>query len=421
MSRNILQIHKPKVEESVKSNRSGKVILTSHQEHVLALLIKNNRLLAVHPLDNTSKVGAVYIGKVKNVVKNLNACFVEIANGELCFLPFKEAEQPILLNRAYDGRIVQGDELLVQIQRDAIKTKQAALTCKITLQSEHFVFALGNTRVGISAKLSKELKYDINEALKAQGIMDEQGGLLQSQTVPPYGCVIRTEGGTLFLQDKDTFVEIFSRQQADFVHLFEIAMHRTCFSCVQAPQKPYEAILNYFRPNEYEEVITDLPEAYTSLQEHSINVRLYEDKDFSLWKLYGLENKLQEALSKTVWLKSGANLVIEQTECLTTIDVNSGKMIKGSQNDEAIWKINEEAAREAALQIRLRNLSGIIIIDFINMKDKTAEEKLLTYMRELTASDNISVKVVDITPLGLMELTRKKMNPSLKEQLKQLS
>lgn len=417
MSRNILQTHKPYEENPLNRTIEGKVILTALKGCELALLLKNNRLLAAHPLDNTSKVGAIYIGKVKNVVKNLNACFVEIADGELCFLPFSEVQQPFMLNRTYDGRILQGDELLVQVLRDALKTKQAAVTCNIALQGNHFVFEVGNTKSGISAKLSKEVRQNISVALQEQGITDEQGCLMQTPTLPAYGCVVRTEAGALFAKDRDAFFEAFQAQQAAFVQLFENARHRVCFSCIQAPKKPYEAILSHFRPIEYEEVLTDLPEAYTSLQGHVENLRLYEDADFPLTKLYGLDTKLQEALSKTVWLKSGANLVIEQTECLTTIDVNSSKMIKGTANEEAIWKINEEAAKEAALQIRLRNLSGIIIIDFINMKDKEAEERLITLMKELTASDNIPVHVVDITPLGLMELTRKKVNPSLKEQL----
>ena len=233
--------------------------------------------------------------------------------------------------------------------------------------------------------------------------------------------MIRTLTAELLEQDTTVFIDNFYKQQNAFLHLFEIARHRTCFSCIQAPKMPYEAILSYFSITDYEEVVTDLNEAYTSLQGYlaNNNLRLYEDKELSLVKLYALENKLKDALSKTVWLKSGAYLVIEQTECLTTIDVNSGKMIQGSQNAEAVWRINEEAAREAALQIRLRNLSGIIIIDFINMKDKTAEESLIKYMKELTSVDK-TITVVDITPLGLMELTRKKSRASLKEQLKQI-
>ena len=417
MSRTIFQTHKPYEENPLQTTNAGKVILTSIKGRELALLLRNNRLLAVQPLDNTSKVGAIYIGKVKNVLKNLEACFVEIADGELCFLPFGEAQQPLMLNRAYDGRILQGDELVVQVQRDALKTKQAAVTCQITRQGEYFVFALGSSKAGISAKLSKDVKTSIRNTLKKQAWTDEQDCLYQTENLPSYGCVIRTEAGKLFTEDEEAFFKELTTAKAEFVQLLENARYRTCFTCLQAPQKPYEAVLQQFGTQEYEEILTDLPTAYTSLQNHTANIRLYEDTAFSLEKLYALETKLQEALSKTVWLKSGANLVIEQTECLTTIDVNSGKMIKGTQNEEAVWKINEEAAMEAALQIRLRNLSGIIIIDFINMKDAAAEEKLIALMKELTINDKITTTVVDITPLGLMELTRKKVQPSLWEQL----
>ena len=421
MSRNILQTHKPYEELQQNSASNGKLILTDCMGLKLAFLFKNNRLLEVLPLDTSSKIGAIYIGKVKNVVKNLNACFVEIANGELCFLPFGEAKHPFIINRSFDGRILQGDELLVQVSRDAQKTKQAAVTCNITLQNDYFVFSVGNTKAGISTKLTKEQRSTIENILQKECLADEKCLLIQQENFPAYGCVIRTLTAELLEQDTTVFIDNFYKQQNAFLHLFEIARHRTCFSCIQAPKMPYEAILSYFSITDYEEVVTDLNEAYTSLQGYlaNNNLRLYEDKELSLVKLYALENKLKDALSKTVWLKSGAYLVIEQTECLTTIDVNSGKMIQGSQNAEAVWRINEEAAREAALQIRLRNLSGIIIIDFINMKDKTAEESLIKYMKELTSVDK-TITVVDITPLGLMELTRKKSRASLKEQLKQI-
>ena len=162
-------------------------------------------------------------------------------------------------------------------------------------------------------------------------------------------------------------------------------------------------------------MITDLNEAYTSLQGHCENIRYYDD-DFSLSKLYGLNSKIDEAFSKKVWLPSGGYLVIEQTECLTTIDVNSGKMIKGNNKETSISKLNEEAALEAYIQIRLRNLSGIIIIDFVNMESKDEEEKLIDMMKGLAKTDPVYTSVIDITPLGLMEITRKKVYKSLKEQ-----
>lgn len=417
MSRKIMQLHEGKKEAYLRETVSDKLVITAYKGRELGLLFKKNRLVEVHTLDNSSKIGAIYIGKVKNVVKNLNACFVEIADGELCFLPLGDAKQPMLLNRSFDGRILQGDELLVQVQRDALKTKQAALTCNITLQSELFVFETGSTKVGISNKLSAELKNKLRECLLQQGVTDDAGYLRQKEGLPEYGCVVRTEAGKLFADNVDAFLQEFEKAETEFAQLLDSAKYRTCFSCIKAPKKPYEAILSKVHTNDYVEVITDLPEAYTSLQGYVDNIRCYEDADFSLEKLYTIETKLQEALAKNVWLKSGAYLVIEQTECLTTIDVNSGKMIQGTDKEEAILKINEEAAKEAALQIRLRNLSGIIIIDFINMKDSAEEERLLFLMKELVATDGGLTKVVDITPLGLMELTRKKVCPSLKEQL----
>ena len=417
MSRNIMQLHEPNKDNPFKKATEAKLILTKYKEKEVALFLKNNRLLELRVLDNSSQIGAIYIGKVKNIVKNLNACFVEIAEGVLCFLPFDAARQPILLNRSYDGRILQGDELLVQVQRDAMKTKQAALTCEISLSNEFFVFALGNPKIGISNKLSKEQKESLKSFFLKNNYMNENGLLNQKSKSISYGCVIRTEGGKQFSEDEEKFQKEFCALEGEFVALLENAKYKTCFSCLKPPKTPYEAILHEMCTGERYEVITDLPEAYTALQGTMSNIRLYDDQELSLLKLYSLESKIQEALGKTIWLKSGAYLVIEQTECLNTIDVNSGKMIRGTENEEAIWKINEEAAKEAALQISLRNLSGIIIIDFINMKDKAQEEKLLLLMKELVAKHNTLTKVVDITPLGLMELTRKKIGPSLKEQL----
>ena len=150
------------------------------------------------------------------------------------------------------------------------------------------------------------------------------------------------------------------------------------------------------------------------------NLEFYEDSNYPLEKLAGIKTKLDKALSKRVWLKSGGNLVIEPTEALTVIDVNTGKAIEGKRNKETtFFKVNCEAAKEAARQIRLRNLSGIIIIDFINMKNSDNNLALLHSLREWTADDPVTTKVIDMTPLGLVEITRKKIHMPLSEQLKE--
>lgn len=141
----------------------------------------------------------------------------------------------------------------------------------------------------------------------------------------------------------------------------------------------------------------------------------------SLSKLYSLETKMKEALSERVWLKSGSYLIIQPTEALTVIDVNSGKYESNKRREEYFLTLNQEAAREIALQLRLRNLSGIIVIDFINLTEETSRQILLQTLKDEVKKDKMPVTVVDITPLGLVEITRKKENMPLLEQYRRFS
>ena len=200
------------------------------------------------------------------------------------------------------------------------------------------------------------------------------------------------------------------------------AEHKSAFTVLRPLQDPArKALKEIMRPVEYEEIVTDLPEVFESLKDYANSVqkpiRLYEDQNFGLDKLYGLKTKVQEALAQKVWLKSGGNLVFTQTEALMVVDVNSGKFepSKGMSREEFIISVNKEAARELALQLRLRNLSGMILVDFLNLEAEEEKDELLAYMKECTAEDVSPVRVIDITPLGIMELTRKKLWAPLQE------
>ena len=345
MSRTIM-VHKAdmKKDKEMRNTANGKLIFTEYQGKKCALLISDNRLITASFYGKRgSKIGGIFIGKVKNAVKNLDAYFVEIAGGEICFLPAKEAKSPQILNRTYDGRILESDEVLVQVTKDAHKTKQASITCNIKCEN------------------------------------------------------------------LDT--------------LLQTAAHRTCFTCLQSPKPEWQRILDTLvSEEEYAEIITDDKELFEEMlkQKEAIfkNIRLYEDKQFTLAKLYSVESKMDTALNARIWLKSGAYLVIEQTEALTVIDVNSGKYDAKKASDEMFYQINREAAVEIALQLRLRNLSGIIIVDFINMKSKELQRELLEALRELVKYDKQLTKVIDMTPIGLVEITRKKGNKTLEEQFK---
>lgn len=170
------------------------------------------------------------------------------------------------------------------------------------------------------------------------------------------------------------------------------------------------------------EIITDQESLYEQIKDYchkngiDIPLRLYRDDLLSLSKLYSIESRLSAALESRVWLKSGGYLVIEPTEALTAIDVNSGKYDADREARETYLRINLEAAKEVALQLRLRNLSGIIIVDFINMQSWEDRKTLLDYLKRLTTQDRVQTKVIDMTPLGLVEITRKKIDKPLKEQ-----
>lgn len=395
-----------------------KLLFTTCLEKKIAALMDENRLTGLFVLEQKeqSKVGAVYIGKVKNVVKNIGACFVEIENGEICFLSLKEAESAYLLNRPSDGRILQEDELLVQVQRDAIKTKQAGLTAKINLSTDYFAFSLGSPKLGVSSKLSKELKEGLKALLKAHDIIDCDDTLIRREDMPSYGLVLRTASIDL-LEELGTegYIKELSKAHENFIDLVSRAKYQTCFTCLLPPPSVFSKALAYFRGTSYDEVVTDDKEAFEVLSDID-NVRLYEDPLLPLPKLYSLETKVKDALSINVWLGSGASLVIEQTESMNVIDVNSGKFDRKTASEDSIYRINREAAREIALQIRLRNLTGIIIIDFINMKSKEDNERILQDLRRYVADDPVATQVVDMTSLGLVEITRQRGYKSLKEQ-----
>lgn len=422
----------PDEECSLRDTGSGKLLLTRFQGKQGAFLIQNDRMTAAS-FPERSKIGSIYIARVRDVVRNINACFVEIAKGEICFLSLKDAEFPLLVNRTADGRILEGDELLVEVIRDAQKTKQTAVSARISLSNDYFALAFGSPRTGFSAKLTGEQKKLLAERLTEEKILVD-GTLTprvsevvwENCNLPPLGIIVRTRAAeTLKEESGGKLAESFQSLIRDLGLLVRNAFHRTCFSCLREPDYLMSGILNTMTsPDEYEEIVTDDKDTYAWLlsytEEHMPEkpVRLYEDPMISLSSLYSLGSRLSAALGERVWLKSGGYLIIQPTEALTVIDVNSGKYeAHNKARDEAAFRINREAAEEISLQLRLRNLSGIIIVDFINMESQNYRRELITLMDRLVKKDRVKTAVIDMTSLGLIEMTRKKIMRPLREQL----
>lgn len=372
--------------------------------------------------DDDYGIGGIYVGRVKKIAASLNAAFVEIAPGMECYLAFKDADDPIFVKKINAPRLVQGDELVVQIQREAIKMKPAALTTNINLTGQYLVLTSQKHHIGVSAKLKEKdrerLKFALNQIWKGD-----------------CGIIVRTAAANA---TEDLLTQEYNMLYEQLCEIKKNAPYRTCFSCLKAPVPEYETFVREHSGGQKDtEVVTDILEVFEHLRLESETdtvkfgkaryapksciggggIRLYTDETLSLASLYSLLKHVDELLSEKVWMKSGGFLVIQHTEAMTVIDVNSGKSLSKKQAEEQRLKINLEAAKEISRQIRLRNLSGIIIIDFIDLDDPDNRSLLLKELKSYVKTDPIQTNVVDMTRLQLAEVTRKKVRKSLKEQL----
>lgn len=392
--------------------QNGKILILKLQGRRLSLLINGNQILSARAQNDTAAaVGDICIGKVQSISPNINAAFIDLGEKYLTFLPITEAASAFVLNRKPDGRLKAGDEVLVQIAKEPMKTKRASVTTGLSLPGQYVVVGLkpkgAKDGIQVSAKLdaSRQAYFRASQKLK--------------ELSAHFRLIVRTNAGTL-----DSEEPLLAEAQSltdTLTHILKIASSRTCYSCLYRNKPDYVSFVENAYRNEYEEVITDLPEVYDTLskpcKEAAIPLRLYEDSLLPLYKLYAVEQRLQELTDKKVWLKSGGYLVIEPTEALISIDVNTGKCESGKDKEETFYRINREAAEMIAVHLRARNLSGMILVDFINLKSRERETALLEYMRTLLKKDPIPARALDMTALGLMELTRKKVAPSLAEQL----
>ena len=383
---------------------NANIVITEYKNRICALGFKQNQLEELYVDTQESMLNSIYIAKVKNISKNINAAFVELFDGQMAFLPLDDTLNcPFIASS--DGKLREGDEIPVQIIKEAVKTKDPVVTTKLSVSGAYCVVSLDKRKGGFqfSKKLSAMKKEAIKEALNDFVLPDD------------YAVVIRT--GAEQLSDNDVLKSELTPLISMMDDIVLKAKTRTCFSLIYQGNPSYIEYLHHIADLVYEEVVTDLPAVYEALQasyKGTMPIRFYNDT-FPLSKLYSIESKTEELFARKVNLKSGANLIIEYTEAMTVIDVNTAKCITKKDKDSVIYKINLEAAQEIARQLKLRNLSGIIIVDFINMENEQYQAELIQELKKLLKQDPVPCNFVDITALGLVEITRKKVKKPIYE------
>lgn len=382
-------------------------VFTERNKKKLGILFEDGKAMEIRCYEADSILGNVYRARVSNLSPNINAAFVDIKKGESCYLSMDD----------YHGeKLKVGDLVTVQVVRDKIKTKRYAVTTDISLQGDYAVTTLF-APVGVSSKITdsarkKELKTLMQNLLIAE--QDAQFYLAEGNVAEIERIKKLTLGGIIRTQAEHAEDAAITREiegQARLLYsIMKKSEYATQYTCLYHTEVEYIKDIRRMHALQDVEIVTDIPEVTEAIPK----IPLYTD-EYTLTLRYSLASLLEKTLSKRAYLKSGAYLVIEPTEAMTVIDVNSGKSIKGKNAEEQFLKINIEAAKEIARQLRLRNISGIVMIDFINMKEESHNHELMKNLAEYVRTDPVRTTVVDMTKLGLVELTRQKGKRALHE------
>ncbi|WP_159880097.1 ribonuclease G [Aquitalea denitrificans] len=355
-------------------------------------------------------VGNIYLGQVKRVLPGMQSAFIEIGLERAAFLHIAdvlEQRQHPTEPQRIEKMLFEGQTVLVQVIKDPIGTKGARLSTQISLAGRFLVHLPQEEHIGISQKIESESE---RHSLKAR--LEK---LLPPET--PRGYIIRTSAETASNDELQADIEYLSKLWADIRHK---SQHLPAQSLLYEDLPLAVRVLRDMVSDTTEHVIVDSTENYSRMVEFAeqyvqSSVRKIErySGERPLFELFSIEAEIDKALSRRVNLKFGGYLIIDQTEAMTTIDVNTGGFVGNRNFDETIFKTNLEATQAIARQLRLRNLGGIIIVDFIDMDNEEHQTAVLTEVAKALARDRTRVTLNGFTSLGLVEITRKRTRESL--------
>jgi ribonuclease G len=358
--------------------------------------------LIVERTERASVVGNIYLGRVERVMKGMEAAFVDIGLGKSGFLGLDDNRRG---NGETSAPVHEGEAILVQVTKDAIGTKGVQLSRRLTLPGRSLVYAPGQDRVMISRQIEDEAERERLTALMAGIAMPGEGFILRTASV----------GATAeeLAADREELMDTWQ----------SIEDARTTIrapSCVHADIDPVLRVLRDHALDGIDRIHVDDGTAAASARRFcervmpgmAERVTLHTGPQ-QMFEQYGIEEEIECACRRRIHLPSGGGLVIETTEALTSIDVNSGRFDAASDLEQMALRTNSEAAREAARQIRLRNLSGLIVIDLIHMESDDHWNTVIDILDDVTGRDRNPTRVLGVTEAGLVEITRRRRREPL--------
>jgi ribonuclease G len=400
---------------------STEILINAGTHEARAAVVENGVLQEVF-LERSSRRGLIsniYKGRVSRVLPGMQAAFVEIGMERTAFLHASDIFDPrheatgIEAPRTENIRslVAEGNEILVQVVKDPLGTKGARLTTYITLPSRYLVYMPQGRGVGVSARIEDEAERErLRSAVLAGLEPDENAGYIvrtAAEDAPPEA--LRAD-------------MIYLRRLWEFVR--QKGLRTDPGHLVHADLPLHLRILRDLLRPDFERVLVDQANAHREMREFAgafipeimPRIELYEERR-PIFELHHVEEEIQKALDRKVSLKSGGYLIIDQTEAMTTIDVNTGAFVGHRNLEETIFRTNLEAAVTIARQLRLRNLGGIIIIDFIDMEEPEHRRQVLQALERALGDDHVKTNISSVSPLGLVEMTRKRTRESLEHLL----
>lgn len=379
-------------------------VFTVYNDKYIIIHIKKNRAehIYVYPDHAGMDPGTIINCRIERNVDNIASCFARFSPDDTAFVP---------------KALKNGSVMPLMYKKEATDGKKAVFTDHLTIDGEYAVVSDKGPFVKVSSKIPSEKKEEITAAFA--GIANTDG----------VGIIVRTrayleENGIKKAKDE---VDAINRC---LVSLRDLADHLTAYTVLYKPLPQYIKDLIYLEQCGIEEIVTDRKDIIDLCKaDHDsfsgpvnisdrVSLRFYEDSLVDLCHLYSFNAKISEALSRKVYLKSGAYITFDQTEALTAVDVNSSGYDQHSDREDTFYRINMEAAHEIARQLRLRNISGMVIVDFINMDNEEHYELLEKCLKEEFAGDRVNCRFVDFTGLHLAEIVRQRMGKTLYQYMR---
>ena len=385
------------------------VIINKQQENQIISLVENGKLIEVYNENEESKKarneGNIYIGVVKDVVPGMQAAFIDIGTEKNSFIHVKDVVPQV------DEKTEEKDEnlkikdvvktnqkLLVQVQKDSNDKKGARTTTHIKLTGKYIILMPNTNIITISQKITEPKEKDRLLDIVKKSLPENMGAIVRTAAEKKKSDEINED--LKRLKDKwNKILEQFNKSKGKPELLYESSTILEKMLLDLTKNKIEKIVVN--DKNEYEEIRKKLE----SLQENNIKLEL--DKNNNLFQRYDIEKQIEKSKQRKIWLNCGGFITIDLTEALVAIDVNSGKFTGKSTLEDTVYKVNYEATIEIAKQLRLRDIGGIIIIDYIDMKKQENKDKIEKLLKEVLKNDRAKTQVEGFTKLNLMEMTRK--------------